>query len=75
MEVSYLAKKISVTEAVSKALRVGLGGVLTSSDMCISHDNSGDPQIDISDHVVGDFFPVYKNYKLEIYYCICSLIS
>ena len=45
MPASSLAKKHAVKEAVSKALRVGLGGVLTCSDMCISHDNLGDPKL------------------------------
>lgn len=45
--VNFLAKRFAAKEAISKALGVGIGGVLSFQGICITNNHKGKPEVNV----------------------------
>jgi len=62
---SFLAKRFSAKESISKAFGVGIGSVIGFQDIIIKHDENGRPEAGIS-YSLKDKLPEFFNIHLSI---------
>ncbi|ADE30114.1 holo-ACP synthase [Rickettsia prowazekii] len=68
---TFLAKRFSAKEAVSKAFGVGIGRGINFKDITILNDNLGKPTVEISSHYTNKLAPFNIHLSLSDDYPIC----